>query len=323
MDKLNVMGYSSRLPALRPAPPPSVLEHAMVTSQSASTTGTTSIHPDTHVNGPVSLTVADLDRSLRYYTEAIGLTLLERNGDEATLGIPGSPLLHLVELPGARPWTEYSTGLYHFAILLPTRADLGRWIRHWDDLGMPEFGQGDHLVSEALYLRDPDGHGIEIYRDRPRSEWRWQNGRVQMASLPVDVPGLLEEAERSGISWTGAPAGTTMGHAHLQVGDIARARAFYVDVIGFDVVAEMPTALFISAGGYHHHLGMNTWHSRGGSPADPSVAALRHFTIVLPNDEARNEVVARLNAAGHSTETHDGTTTVRDPWSNVIHLRTS
>ncbi|HKG24149.1 MAG TPA: VOC family protein [Thermomicrobiales bacterium] len=294
----------------------------MVSTQPASATDRTSIHPDTTVNGPVSLTVADLDRSLQFYTGPIGLALLERNGGEATLGVPGNPLLYLVEQRGARPWTEYSTGLYHFAILLPTRADLGRWVRNWYDHGMPDFGQGDHLVSEALYLRDPDGHGIEIYRDRPRSEWQWQNGRVQMASLPVDVAGLLAEAERSGVSWSGAPAGTTMGHVHLQVGDIGTARAFYTDVLGFDVVAAMPTALFVSAGGYHHHLGMNTWHSRGGSPADPDVAQLRSYTIVLPNEDALADIVTRLNAAGYPTETADGATLVRDPWSNLIRLRT-
>lgn len=293
----------------------------MATTRTAPATRTASIHPDTNVNGIVSLTVTDLDRSVRYYTEAIGLALLEKDDGEATLGVPGNPLLHLVELPGGRPWTEYATGLYHFAILLPTRVDLGRWVRHWYELGMPEFGQGDHLVSEALYLRDPDGHGIEIYRDRPRSEWHWDDGRVRMASLPVDVAGLLAEAERSGVSWVGMPAGTTMGHVHLQVGDIARARAFYHDVMGFDVVAEMPTALFVSAGGYHHHLGMNTWHSRGGSPADPDVAALRYYTIVLPNEKALAEVVGRLHAAGYPTEAPGDATVVRDPWGLEIHLR--
>jgi catechol 2,3-dioxygenase len=280
----------------------------------------TSIDPATTV-GLVSLTVADLDRSLWYYTKAIGLAVLNQATGEARLGVPERPLVHLVEQPGARPWTEYSTGLYHFAILLPTSADLGRWIRNWYDLGMPEFGQGDHLVSQALYLRDPDGHGIEIYRDRPRSEWQWENGRVRMASLPVDVAGLLAEAERSGISWSGAPAGTTMGHVHLQVGDIPTAEAFYHGVIGFDVVAAMPSALFVSAGGYHHHLGMNTWHSRGSGPAAPDVAQLRHYTIVLPNDEARAAVLARLDAAGVASERVDDVTVVRDPWANVIHLR--
>jgi catechol 2,3-dioxygenase len=293
----------------------------MVTTQTAPATGTTSIHPDTNVNGIVSLSVTNLDRSLRYYTEAIGLAPLKKGDGQATLGVPGNPLLHLVELPGGRPWTEDATGLYHFALLLPTRADLGRWVRHWYELGMPEFGQGDHLVSEALYLRDPDGHGIEIYRDRPRAEWTWDGDRVRMASLPVDVTGLLAEAERSGDSWAGMPAGTTMGHVHLQVGDIARARAFYHDVIGFDVVAEMPSALFVSAGGYHHHLGMNTWHSRGGSPAEADVAALRFYTIVLPNEAALGEVVGRLHDAGYPTAAEDGGTVVRDPWGNEIHLQ--
>jgi catechol 2,3-dioxygenase len=204
--------------------------------------------------------------------------------------------------------------------LLPTSADLGRWIRHWYDLGMPEFGQGDHLVSQALYLRDPDGHGIEIYRDRPRSEWQWDGDNVRMASLPVDVQGLLQEAEASGVSWAGAPEGTTMGHVHLQVGDIPQARAFYHDVIGFDVVAEMPTALFVSAGGYHHHLGMNVWHSYRSGPAAPGVASLQFYTIVFPNDAARQEVVDRLNAAGYAVENTDDVVVVRDPWSNLIHL---
>lgn len=282
-----------------------------------------SLHAETNVNGIVSLTVADLDRSVWFYTEAIGLTLIERQGSEATFGVAGHSLLHLLEVPGARPWTEHATGLYHFAILLPTRADLGRWIRHWNDLGMPEFGQGDHLVSEALYLRDPDGHGIEIYRDRPRSEWQWDGDKVRMASLPVDIDGLLREAAKSGISWAGASEGTTMGHVHLQVGDIPRARAYYHDVIGFDVVAEMPTALFLSAGGYHHHLGMNVWHSYRNGPAEPGVASLQFYTIVFPTDAARQSVVDRLTDAGYATESMDGSVVTRDPWSNAIRLQVS
>jgi catechol 2,3-dioxygenase len=280
----------------------------------------TSIDPSTSV-GLVSLSVAELDRSLRFYTEAIGLAVLNRVDGEVTLGVPGRPLLHLVEVSGARPWTEFATGLYHLAILLPTSADLGRWIRNWYDRGMPEFGQGDHLVSQALYLRDPDGHGIEIYRDRPRAEWQWENGRVRMASLPVDVAGLLAEAERSGVSWSGAPAETTMGHVHLQVGDIPTAEAFYHGVLGFDVVAAMPSALFVSAGGYHHHLGMNTWHSRGSGPADPDVAQLRFYTIVLPNEEARAAVLRRLDEASIAQDRTSDGVIVRDPWANVIHLR--
>lgn len=283
-----------------------------------------SIDPGTEV-GVVSLTVADLGRSVGFYTEDIGLSVLDRTDGGATLGVAGAPLLLLTEHRGARPWPHdrYGyTGLYHFAILVPTRADLGRWLRHWLELGYPLPGQGDHLVSEALYLSDPDGNGIEIYRDRPRDEWGWENGQVRMASDPVDIQGLLVEAERSEGPWTGLAAGTYLGHIHLQVGDIAEAAAFYHGVLGFDIVAEMPSALFVSAGGYHHHIGMNIWHSRGASPAPEGTAGLRYFTIVLPTEEARAAVLARLDAAGISYTRQDEAISVEDPWRNTILLQT-
>lgn len=292
-------------------------------STPAQQTPTTSIDPATEV-GLLALTVADLDRSVAFYTEAIGLAVLERDDSRATLGVAGTPLLLLDQQPGARPWPRGGrsyTGLYHFAILVPTRADLGRWLRHWLGLGLPLPGQGDHLVSEALYLEDPDGHGIEIYRDRPRQEWRWVNGQVRMASDPVDIRGLLAEAEQAGQPWTGLAAGTRVGHIHLQVGDIAQAAAFYHQVLGFDIVAAMPSALFVSAGGYHHHLGMNTWHSRGAGPAPEDTVRLRFFTIDLPTEEARRAVVARVEAAGLGHTETDGAVAVQDPWRNTILLR--
>ena len=292
-------------------------------STPAQQTPTTSIDPATEV-GLLALTVADLDRSVAFYTEAIGLAVLERHASRATLGVAGTPLLLLDEQPGARPWPSGGrsyTGLYHFAILVPTRAGLGRWLRHWLGLGLPLPAQGDHLVSEALYLADPDGHGIEIYRDRPRQEWRWVNGQVRMASDPVDIRGLLAEAEQAGQPWTGLAAGTRVGHIHLQVGDIAQAAAFYHQVLGFDIVAAMPSALFVSAGGYHHHLGMNTWHSRGAGPAPEDTVRLRFFTIDLPTEEARRAVVARVEAAGLGHTETDGAVAVQDPWRNTILLR--
>ncbi len=238
--------------------------------EAAATASThTALDPATQV-GLLSLTVADLERSLTFYTDVFGFALLARAGANATLGAGGTPLLLLTEHAGASPWPHdrYGyTGLYHFAILVPSRADLGRWLRHWLERGMPLPGQGDHLVSEALYISDPDGNGIEIYRDRPRAEWTWVNGQVRMAVDPVDIQGVLAEGDRAGQAWDGLPAGTRLGHMHLQVGDIATARAFYCGVLGFDLVAEMPTALFVSAGGYHHHIGMNTWHSQGAQPA--------------------------------------------------------
>jgi len=286
-------------------------------------THTTSIHPDTTV-GLLSLTVSDLTRSLTFYTEALGFEVLEQEGTEATLGAAGTPLLLLSEQSGAAPWPrdrQSHAGLYHFAILMPTRADLGRWLGHWLQLGFPLPGQGDHLVSEALYLEDPDGHGIEIYRDRPRDQWQWIDGQVRMAANPVDIQGMLAEAAQARDPWEGLPAGTTLGHVHLQVGDITQAESFYHDLLGFDIVAQMPTALFISAGGYHHHLGMNTWHSRGAGAAPQGTAGLRFFTIDLPSEDARREVVARIEAAGFSAAQTGDLVVLQDPWHNTILLQ--
>ncbi len=286
------------------------------------TTPTTTLDPATTV-GAVALTVADLTRSVAFYTDLIGLSVISQTAHDATLGVAGNPLLLLHEQPGATPWTPTTngyTGLYHFAILLPTQRDLGRWLTHWLTQGQPLPGQGDHLVSEALYLNDPDGHGIEIYRDRPRDQWTWQNGRVQMATDPVDLRGLLLAAQADDAPWTGLPAGTTIGHIHLQVGDIPTAAAFYHDLIGFDIVAAMPSALFVSAGGYHHHLGMNTWHSRHATPAPSNSATMRHFTITLPTAVARQALLDRLAAAQIPYTQTGETITLQDPFHNTLHL---
>jgi catechol 2,3-dioxygenase len=262
--------------------------------------------------GAAGLTVADLERSVRFYSEAIGLRELRREAGVAMLGVGELPLLELTEQPGALPWmVDGMTGLYHFAILLPTRAALGSWLRHYLKLGYPPPGQGDHIVSEALYLRDPDGHGIEMYADRPREGWQWRDGQVVMGTGPVDVRGLFSVADQ----WVGVlPAGTKMGHVHLQVGDTAKAREFYCGLVGFDVVAAMPTALFVSAGGYHHHLGMNTWHSQGAGPAPDDTARLRFWTIVFGDEAARGEVARRLGLG-------EGVEVVNDPWGNEVRLQ--
>jgi|SRR5579859_3135752 len=292
-----------------------------MTAQPQQTEGAT-IAPETQI-GLVSLAVANLNDSLKYYTLALGFTVLEQQEQQATLGVPGTPLLVLNEESGAQPFPHdrYGyTGLYHFAILAPIRADLGRWLRHWITLGLPFPGQGDHLVSEAFYITDPDGNGIEVYRDRPRAEWSYSNGQVQMAADPIDIEGVLAEAEREGKPWSGMPVGTRLGHMHLQVGDIPQAERFYHEVLGFEIMARMPSALFISAGGYHHHIGMNTWHSRGAGPAPAGIAGLRYFTIELPNEEARSAVLARVRAAGHSYTETGKVATLHDPWSNTICL---
>ncbi len=286
-------------------------------------TPTTAIDPATNV-GLLALTVADLERSLVYYTEAIGLAILERDAASATLGVAGQPLLLLNERTGAAEWPRGGrsyTGLYHFAILVPTREDLGRWLQHWLELGLPLPGQGDHIVSEALYLEDPDGHGIEVYRDRPRDTWQWNDRQVRMGTGPVDIRGLLTEAANSKAPWTGMAAGTRLGHMHLQVGNIGQADAFYHDILGFDIVAQMPTALFASAGGYHHHIGMNTWHSQGATPAPADSVRLQFFTVDLPTDEARRAVLDRLDAAGIAYTQTANTVVLRDPWQNTILLQ--
>jgi catechol 2,3-dioxygenase len=225
----------------------------------------------------------------------------------------------LREVPGARPVPRRATGLYHFAILVPTRADLGRALQRLIEARVP-IGQGDHLVSEALYLSDPDANGIEIYRDRPRDTWRWQNGQVQMATDPVDLQGLLAEAEREGQVPEGLPPGTIIGHVHLKVGDIPQTSAFYHDLFGFDVVAQLPSALFVSAGGYHHHLGMNIWESRGASPAQEGFAGLDSFTIVLPNAEEQARLLARFTGAGLTFERQGEQVILPDPWDNRVVL---
>jgi len=281
------------------------------------------IDPGTQV-GLVALTVADLERSLTFYTDIFGFTLLDRTAGAATMGTPSAPLLLLREEAGARPWPhdQYAyTGLYHFAVLVPTRRDLGRWLRHWLQLGLPLPGQGDHLVSEALYISDPDGNGIEIYRDRPRSEWNWDDGQVRMAADAVDIRGVLGEAEKDDDPWAGFPDGTRVGHIHLQIGDVPRAKVFYHDVLGFDIVATMPSALFVSAGGYHHHIGMNIWHSRNAPPAPAGTAGLRFFTLEIPSEEARAAIVVRLDAAGIPSAQTPDAVIVQDPWQNTLVLQ--
>ncbi|HEV3309056.1 MAG TPA: VOC family protein [Chloroflexota bacterium] len=286
------------------------------------TAKTRTIHPDTSV-GLLSLTVSDLERSLDFYTQAVGFQNLDRSGSEATLGAGGQPLLLLREQTAAKSWPRNGrsyTGLYHFAILVPTREDLGSWVKHWLDLGHP-IGQGDHRVSEALYLEDPDLHGIEIYRDRPRDEWEWDNGRVRMGSDPVDIRGMIEAAERAGKRFEGLPPGTKLGHMHLQVGDIPEAERFYNHILGFDIVASMPTALFVSAGGYHHHIGMNTWHSQSAPSAPSDSVRLSFFTIDLPNETARQEVLDRLEEAGVAYHREGEHVVVDDPWGNRAVLQ--
>jgi catechol 2,3-dioxygenase len=270
--------------------------------------------------GTVELTVADLERSLAYYRSAVGLELLERDGGRASLGVPGRELLALVEEPGARSGEGF-TGLYHFALLLAQRADLARWLAHAARDRVPLVGVSDHFVSEALYLSDPDGHGIEIYWDRPRETWEGQVA-ARMTTLPLDVDNLMGELDdpRS-ASFDGLPAGTVMGHVHLKVAEIAGTVAFYRDSLGFGLMAQLGRqAAFLGAGGYHHHVGANTWESRGAAPPPPGTAALRHVTVVLPGSRERDAVLERVERHGHSPHESAAGPVVRDPSGNTLLL---
>ena len=276
------------------------------------------IAPQTTV-GPVQLTVSDLDRSLRYYGDAIGLQTLESGPGRASLGSAGRELLVLVEEPGAKPAPSY-TGLFHFALLVPERPALARWLAHAarDRVGLA--GLSDHRVSEAIYLRDPDYHGIEIYADRPRESWDGDVAEI-MTTLPLDVDDLLAELDDPETEpFERLADGTVMGHVHLQVSEIPRTTAFYRDLLGFDLTAQIPQAAFLSAGGYHHHIGGNTWQSAGAATPPPGSAALRHATIVLPDAAERDRVAGAISDAGLELEEANDGPIVRDPSGNALLL---
>lgn len=281
------------------------------------------IAPDTTL-GAVSLTVTDLDRSRRFYETALGLRTEELDNGDLQFGVPGRP--GLVRLRGdtsAGPLDRRATGLFHFALLLPSRRDLAHALARLAQSQWPLDGVADHLVSEALYLSDPDGNGIEIYRDRPRDQWRYDGGGLEMATLSLDLQSLADELSGAEAIQSLAPDGTIMGHVHLQVADLDRTEAFYHGILGFDVTTRgYPGALFVSAGGYHHHLGLNTWHSAGSGPARSNSVGLRSYEVILPDAEELARVLGRVRRAGLPTETAGpGVTAVPDPSGNVVHLR--
>ncbi|MES2524792.1 MAG: VOC family protein [Gemmatimonadota bacterium] len=273
--------------------------------------------------GAVHLQIASLARSLPYYEEILGLRLVERGEAHATLAAQGdtTALVVLHELPDARPMVPRGRlGLYHFAILLPDRPALGRFVQH---LAAREVraGAADHLVSEAFYLQDPDGLGIEVYVDRPREKWTRTGRELMMASDPIDAASLVQAA--GDTAWAGMPAGTRIGHVHLHVGDLTAAARFFSDALGFDrMVWHYPGALFLGAGGYHHHLGTNTWAGATAVPPTAEDARLREWTIELPDAASVQDATASLQSAGFDAVHADGETLVRDPWGTAVRLRT-
>jgi catechol 2,3-dioxygenase len=278
------------------------------------------IPPETHI-GKVRLRVADVDDLTAFYERVIGLRAVERDGGLVRLGTEGGePMLELVSAPDAPPAPGFSTGLFHLAILVPDRAELARALRRIAETGWRLTGASDHLVSEALYLQDPEGNGIEIYRDRPRDQWNRDNGEIRMATLPLDLDGILAELDSGEEAPNGMSAGTTMGHVHLQVADIPAAEDFYNGALGLDVmVRSYPGALFLSAGGYHHHLGVNTWQSQGAPPPPEGALGLDRYELVLPSEASVDEAAAALGEHGDPVRLEEGVLAT-DPSGNRVLL---
>ncbi|MGG3800861.1 VOC family protein [Metabacillus fastidiosus] len=270
--------------------------------------------------GRVNLKVQNLERSLAFYQEVIGFKVLEQTETSANLTADGKTVLLSIQQPNdIVPRQERTTGLYHFALLLPRRSDLAKIVQHFMEIGL-RFGSSDHLVSEALYLSDPDGNGIEIYIDRDPSVWDWENGKVEMTIDPLNFVNLLAEGKQQ--SWKGLPATTVMGHIHLHVSELKKTEEFYIKGLGFEVVNRYGAqALFISDSKYHHHIGLNTWNGVGAPTPSPNSVGLESFTLMLPNEEKRNKIIAQLNSIGVSVIKEKNSFITSDPSGNRIYLQ--
>lgn len=276
--------------------------------------------PESTRLGRVRLQVADIERSLLFYAKVLGMCVVRGTADSVGLGPLGKDreIIHLRQLKSARPVPRRGLlGLYHFAILLPDRASLGRFVAHLAEIGV-HAGMSDHFVSEAVYLTDPDGLGIEVYADRPRDAWRYDERQLHMTTDHLDVEDLVKSAR--GERWTGMPPGTVLGHVHLYVDDIDKAAAFYHDALGFDkVVWSYPGALFLSAGGYHHHLGTNTW-AKGAARATDADARLLEWEIIVPTRKDAEDAARHVKEAGYEVKQEDGEWVLTDPWGTSLRL---
>ncbi|AMM94343.1 VOC family protein [Peribacillus simplex] len=267
--------------------------------------------------GEVSINVLDLKNAITFYQDIIGLQVLKKTERQAVLTTDGkTPLLTLEQPADVIPKEGRTTGLYHFALLLPTRADLSIFLRHLLQTKYP-FGAADHEVSEALYITDPDGNGIEVYSDRPSTDWRWADGEVAMGTDPLDGNDLLE---KSSGEWSALPASTLMGHIHLHVSDLRKTEEFYMQGLGFTVVNRYGGALFTSTGGYHHHIGLNTWNGVGAPAPKENSVGLNWYTLVFADEDARNKVREQLKEIGAVVTEKEEFFSVTDPSGNEIHL---
>ncbi|WP_223637214.1 VOC family protein [Planococcus sp. 4-30] len=274
--------------------------------------------PVTYV-GEVGLKVMDLKKMKQFYQEIIGFDVISEEQNYVELGSGGKVLVKLEAVEGVTPKQGRYAGLYHFAILLPTREDLGKILVHLHQQGI-QLGSSDHLVSEALYLSDPEGNGIEIYRDREPEQWNWSNDEVSMTVDPINAQGLVEAAQSSSEPWKRMPETTVMGHIHLHVSNLVEARDFYVEALGFEVVSSLGgQALFLADQKYHHHIGMNVWNGTG-IPALPEKEAGLHYYTLIMEEEKRKELGKKLQAMGTEIVEQDNYWEVKDPSGNAIRL---
>ncbi|MFA1820998.1 VOC family protein [Virgibacillus oceani] len=268
--------------------------------------------------GEVSINVTNLKKALTFYQTVIGFRVLEETDNRAILTADGStPLLTLEQPDDVLPKEERTTGLFHFAILLPSREDLSAFLKHIAQAGI-RIGASDHYVSEAIYLSDPDGNGIEVYRDRPASEWSWSDGQVAMATEPLDTEGVLAAGNKA---WKGLPEKTVMGHIHLHVADLEKTEQFYSNGLGFKVVTNYPGALFTSTADYHHHIGLNVWNGVGAPAPKRNSAGMNWFSLEFPDKETRFEAVERLRDMGANVTKEENNYIAEDPSEIQIQLR--
>ena len=271
--------------------------------------------------GAVALYVASLERSLAFYQEKLGFARIDGGEGWTSLGAGEQVLLTLYEKAGAA-LSRGTTGLYHFAVLLPNRKSLAQLLVHMAEENVQFEGAADHGVSEALYLSDPDGNGIELYHDRRKAEWPVDDlKRLQMTTEELDIDDLVLELRQDAPAWNGLPAGTRIGHVHLRVREIPEAEAFYTGVLGFQLMQRYGSgAIFVSAGGYHHHIGMNTWSGVGAPPPPETAAGLKNFEILLPQSELEN-LMQRLEAAQLAFTANEDGLLLHDPSMNTIQIK--
>jgi catechol 2,3-dioxygenase len=270
--------------------------------------------------GMVGLVARDLDLLANFYRDLLALRELSRSGGTVRLGTGDVPLIEIEHRPNAKPDDPAQAGLYHTAFLMPTRRDHARWITHIARNKVPITGASDHGVSEAFYLDDPEGNGIEVYNDRPRERWTWENGLVTMLTKQLDIEAILEDIDRGTATYSEAPAGLRIGHVHLRVGSIEKAEEFYRGALGLDLTRRRGGATFMSSGGYHHHVGANVWHSDGAGRRDPDRAGLAWFSMDTADRAAYDAAVARLKSANAPVNALSGGIEISDPFGTRLRL---